>query len=314
MYAVIKTGGKQYRVQAGDLLVVEKLAGEPGAKVAFDEVLMIGEGEAVTVGAPLIAGATVSATLVETRKGEKIKIFKKIRRQGYRRTRGHRQNETVLRVIGIAGDGKSDDLGRRGRPDPAGRAERARPQPRPADATKPRPRLTPAPRSGPRRRNGPPRRLSRSRPSLPRRPRRPRRKPRPRRPRPRPLRPKPRPPAAKSKATAKPTKAAAPKTNAAARQGRSRKAQGGGQAGGESQAGRQGRSLKFGDHHGSQEIRRLLAQRARLGRPRLGVKKFGGEAVLAGNILVRQRGTKFWPGDNVGLGRDHTLFATQRAR
>jgi len=108
MYAVIKTGGKQYRVQAGDLLVVEKLAGEPGAKVAFDEVLMIGEGESVTVGAPLIAGATVSATLVETRKADKIKVFKKIRRQGYRRTRGHRQIETVVRVIGIDGDGKSD--------------------------------------------------------------------------------------------------------------------------------------------------------------------------------------------------------------
>jgi large subunit ribosomal protein L21 len=108
MYAVIKTGGKQYRVQAGDLLVVDKLAGEPGAKVAFEEVLMIGEGEAVTVGAPLIAGATVSATLVETRKGDKIKVFKKIRRQGYRRTRGHRQLESVVRVIGIDGDGKSE--------------------------------------------------------------------------------------------------------------------------------------------------------------------------------------------------------------
>ena len=107
MYAVIKTGGKQYRVQAGDLLVVEKLDGEPGAKLAFDQVLMIGEGEAVTVGAPVIEGASVSATLVETRKGEKIKVFKKIRRQGYRRTRGHRQFQSVLRVTGIAGDGKT---------------------------------------------------------------------------------------------------------------------------------------------------------------------------------------------------------------
>jgi large subunit ribosomal protein L21 len=108
MYAVIKTGGKQYRVQAGDLLVVEKLDGEPGATVAFDEVLMIGEGAEVTVGAPMVDGASVSATLVETRKGDKIKIFKKIRRQGYRRTRGHRQFETVLRVTGISGDGKSE--------------------------------------------------------------------------------------------------------------------------------------------------------------------------------------------------------------
>jgi large subunit ribosomal protein L21 len=107
MYAVIKTGGKQYRVQPGDLLVVEKLDGEPGANVAFGEVLMLGEGEAITVGAPTVAGATVSATLIETRKGEKVKIFKKIRRQGYRRTRGHRQPESVLRVTAIEGDGKS---------------------------------------------------------------------------------------------------------------------------------------------------------------------------------------------------------------
>jgi large subunit ribosomal protein L21 len=106
MYAVIKTGGKQYRVQPGDLLVVEKLDGEPGANVAFGEVLMLGDGEAVTLGAPLIDGASVDATLIETRKGLKVKIFKKIRRQGYRRTKGHRQIESVLRVTGITGAGK----------------------------------------------------------------------------------------------------------------------------------------------------------------------------------------------------------------
>jgi len=108
MYAVIKTGGKQYRVQAGDVLVVEKLAGEPGDNVNFGEVLMIGDGEAITVGAPLVDGAAVAATLIETRKGEKIKVFKKIRRQGYRRTQGHRQTETVLRVVSVAGGGKTD--------------------------------------------------------------------------------------------------------------------------------------------------------------------------------------------------------------
>src|SRR5579863_2974869 len=108
MYAVIKTGGKQYRVKPGDLLVVEKLAGEPGAKVAFDQVLMVGEGEKVTVGAPIVAGAKVDATLIETSKGEKVKIFKKIRRQGYRRTRGHRQTESVLRVTAVAGGGKTE--------------------------------------------------------------------------------------------------------------------------------------------------------------------------------------------------------------
>src|SRR4029079_15640065 len=91
----------------GDLLVVEKLDGEPGANVAFGEVLMLGDGDAVTLGAPPVAGASVTGTLIETRKGEKVKIFKKIRRQGYRRTKGHRQLEGVVRVTAIAGaDGK----------------------------------------------------------------------------------------------------------------------------------------------------------------------------------------------------------------
>ena len=104
MYAVIRTGGKQYRVQPGDMLVVEKLDGDVGANIRFDEVLMHGDGDKVTLGGPLVDGALVHATLVETRKGEKVKIFKKIRRQGYRRTRGHRQWESVLRVTGLKQD------------------------------------------------------------------------------------------------------------------------------------------------------------------------------------------------------------------
>ena len=106
MYAVIKTGGKQYRVQPGDVLVVEKLDGDAGSDVSFGEVLLLGGDKGITVGAPLIDGATVAATLIETRKGEKVKIFKKIRRQGYRRTRGHRQMESVLRITGIEGAGE----------------------------------------------------------------------------------------------------------------------------------------------------------------------------------------------------------------
>jgi large subunit ribosomal protein L21 len=106
MYAVIKTGGKQYRVQPGDVIVVEKLDGEAGSNVSFGDVLMLGGEKGVTLGAPLIAGAAVAATLVETRKGEKIKIFKKTRRQGYRRTNGHRQMESVLRITGIDGAGE----------------------------------------------------------------------------------------------------------------------------------------------------------------------------------------------------------------
>jgi large subunit ribosomal protein L21 len=108
MYAVIKTGGKQYRVKAGDMLVVDKLDGDAGAKLTFDQVLLLGDDAKVVVGAPMVEGAVVNATLVETRKGVKIKVFKKIRRQGYRRTQGHRQFETVLRVTGVVGDGKTD--------------------------------------------------------------------------------------------------------------------------------------------------------------------------------------------------------------
>jgi large subunit ribosomal protein L21 len=107
MFAVIKTGGKQYRVSPGDMLIVEKLDGAPGDEIRFDQVMMLGEGEQITVGAPLIDGGLVRATLVETRKGEKIKVFKKKRRQGYRRTKGHRQIESVLRVTGLEGAGQT---------------------------------------------------------------------------------------------------------------------------------------------------------------------------------------------------------------
>jgi large subunit ribosomal protein L21 len=106
MYAVIKTGGKQYRVQPGDVIVVEKLTATPVRPSTSVTVLMLGGDKGVTLGAPLIEGASVAATLVETRKGEKIKIFKKTRRQGYRRTNGHRQMESVLRITGIEGAGE----------------------------------------------------------------------------------------------------------------------------------------------------------------------------------------------------------------
>jgi large subunit ribosomal protein L21 len=101
MFAVIRTGGKQYKVAQDDLITVEKLVGDPGATIELGEVLMVGEGADVTTGAPLIAGASVSATLVEQRRGPKIIVFKKKRRQNYRRKNGHRQYETVLRITGI---------------------------------------------------------------------------------------------------------------------------------------------------------------------------------------------------------------------
>jgi large subunit ribosomal protein L21 len=111
MFAIIKTGGKQYRVGAGDTIVVEKLEGKdgPGGKktVSFGEVLMVGDGADVTLGAPTISGATVTGELVETRKGDKVKVFKKRRRNTYRRKNGHRQLESVIRITEIASGGKS---------------------------------------------------------------------------------------------------------------------------------------------------------------------------------------------------------------
>jgi large subunit ribosomal protein L21 len=101
MFAIIRTGGKQYKVAEDDLISVEKLDGEPGATIELPEVLMVGDGAAVTAGTPLVAGAAVSATLVEHRRTDKIIIFKKKRRHNYRRKGGHRQHQTVLRITGI---------------------------------------------------------------------------------------------------------------------------------------------------------------------------------------------------------------------
>ncbi len=102
MYAVIKTGGKQYRVAAGDVIKVEKLDGDVGSNVDFDQVLMVGDGDDAKIGAPLVGGAKVSAEVLEQGKGDKVLIFKKKRRKNYRRTRGHRQLQTVLRISDIA--------------------------------------------------------------------------------------------------------------------------------------------------------------------------------------------------------------------
>lgn len=106
MFAVIKTGGKQYRVNDGDVIVVEKLSGEPGKSIKFDQVLMLGEdGKAPKVGAPIIANATVTGEVIEQGRGDKIVVFKKKRRKRYRRKLGHRQDQTVLRITDINGTG-----------------------------------------------------------------------------------------------------------------------------------------------------------------------------------------------------------------
>jgi large subunit ribosomal protein L21 len=106
MFAIIKTGGKQYRVAPQDVITVGRLAGDPGDVVKFGEVLLVG-GENVTVGSPTVAGATVEGQLVDHTRGAKVIAFKKRRRKNSRRRRGHRQDYTVIRITDILTDGKS---------------------------------------------------------------------------------------------------------------------------------------------------------------------------------------------------------------
>ncbi len=118
MYAIIKAGGKQRRVAEGGLLTVEKLTGEPGDEVDF-EVLMLG-GDTPQIGAPVVDGAAVRAEIVEQRRGPKIRIIKNKRRNTYRRTKGHRQHETVVRVTGIHADAAKAGAPKKAEPKPAG--------------------------------------------------------------------------------------------------------------------------------------------------------------------------------------------------
>ena len=103
MYAVIKTGGKQYKVAPGEKLKVEKLVAEVGAAVTLDQVLMVGDGDSVRLGQPTLAGATVKATVLAHGRGEKVKIFKMRRRKHYQKHQGHRQGFTELQIDGIVG-------------------------------------------------------------------------------------------------------------------------------------------------------------------------------------------------------------------
>lgn len=98
MYAVVKTGGKQYRVKEGDLLKVEKLLGEIGSKVELGEVLAVGEGDSLKLGTPTVEKARVLCKIVEQGKNKKVIVFKKKRRQGYKKKQGHRQSYTALQV------------------------------------------------------------------------------------------------------------------------------------------------------------------------------------------------------------------------
>ena len=102
MYAVIKTGGKQYRVAAGEKLKIEQIPADVGAEITIDQILMVGEGESVKVGTPIVAGASVKATVLSQGRHDKVKIFKMRRRKHYQKHQGHRQNYTEIRIDGIS--------------------------------------------------------------------------------------------------------------------------------------------------------------------------------------------------------------------
>jgi large subunit ribosomal protein L21 len=101
MYAIIRTGGKQYRVQSGEQVRVESLPADVGAAIAFDQVLMVGAGDGVRVGAPLVSGAQVKATVLGHGRGDKVKIFKLRRRKHFQKSQGHRQGYTEVRIDDI---------------------------------------------------------------------------------------------------------------------------------------------------------------------------------------------------------------------
>ena len=102
MYAVIKTGGKQYRVAAGEKLKIEQIPADVGAEITLDQILMVGEGESVKVGTTIVAGASVKATVLSQGRHDKVKIFKMRRRKHYQKHQGHRQNYTEIRIDGIS--------------------------------------------------------------------------------------------------------------------------------------------------------------------------------------------------------------------
>ncbi len=105
MFAIIRTGGKQYRVVANDLIRIEKLPGEAGSTIAFDDILAVGDGETSTLGSPTVSGASVTGEVVAQTRNDTVIVFKKRRRKNYRRRNGHRQPVTLVRITEIAGPG-----------------------------------------------------------------------------------------------------------------------------------------------------------------------------------------------------------------
>ena len=267
MFAVVRTGGKQYRVAPGDKIVVEKLDGNAGDKITLGDVLLAGEGSSLKS----TDGLTVAAEIVAQAKADKVTVFKKRRRHNYRRKKGHRQQHTILKIVAI-GDHKEPKKAA-----PKAEAEAGTGAEAAAKASAPRTPRSESGRGRDARQKARTNRRHADRESGSRRrqggegARSPRRR--------RPLRPKPRPKPRRQKML----HLLRPRPRRLRKRSNSSMAHK--KAGGSSRNGRDSESK------------------------RLGVKKFGSETVRAGNIIVRQRGTKWHPGDNVGLGKDHTLFA-----
>ena len=138
MFAVIKTGGKQYKVAENDEIIIEKLDADTGSQVTFDEVLVVGSDGKSTIGAPLVAGASVVGEVTDQRKGDKIIIMKKRQRNTYRRKKGHRQLQTVVKITSILADGKKAPAKKKAAPkkEAAPKAEAApKPAPKKADTS-----------------------------------------------------------------------------------------------------------------------------------------------------------------------------------
>ena len=132
MFAVIRTGGKQYRVAPNDIIEIERVAGEPGDIITLGEVLLLG-GDSPKTGSPTIAGALVAAEVMEQSRGDKIIVFKKKRRKNYRRKKGHRQDLTLLRITEILTDGKKPSQTKVARPEPK-KVEAKKPETEEAEA------------------------------------------------------------------------------------------------------------------------------------------------------------------------------------
>jgi large subunit ribosomal protein L21 len=141
-YAVIKTGGKQLRVAQDDLVVVEKLAGEPGDVISFNEVLLLADDGDVKVGAPTLEGVAVHGEIADQRRADKIIVFKKKRRKTYRRKKGHRQHETVVRITALGGAAPKPGAKSKAKPqkaEPAAEAKPAKAEAKPAKAAETKP-------------------------------------------------------------------------------------------------------------------------------------------------------------------------------